>query len=224
MPKTRKEHNFTRIAPWAAVGILLLAPAALLAQKTPEPSGFLSDYSKLAEDPKEKGSRLVYRNPDSKMSDFDALWLEEVVLLLYAQDEAVEIDADEAAKMLRLVTRFDDVLREELEKQGVNLVHEAGPGVLHCRWAITNLTKSKSVMRALPQARLIAGSMGKGRGGAAMEGECVDGGSGQLVAQVVKADKGTKKSGVTSWAGAESAIRQWARQLAERVAARRAAG
>ena len=224
MPKTRKEHNFTRIAPWAAVGILLLAPAALLAQETPEPSGFLSDYSKLAEDPKEKGSRLVYRNPDSNMSDFDSLCLEEPILLLYPQDEAQAIDADEAAKMLRLVTRFDDVLREELEKQGANLVYEAGPGVLHCRWAITNLGKSKTVMRALPQARLIAGSMGKGRGGAAMEGECVDGGgSGEVVAQVVRADKGSKKSGVTTWAGADSAIRKWARELAERLSAKKAA-
>ena len=218
MPKTRKEHNFARIAPWAAVGILLLAPAALLAQKTPAASGFLSDYSKLAEDPEEKGSRLVYRNPDSEMSDFDALYIEAPVLLVYPQDEAEVIDADKAAKMLRLVTRFDDVLREELEKQGVNLVHEAGPGVLHCRWAITNLGKSKSVMRVVPTARLLGGSvMGKGRGGAAMEAECVDGGSGEVVAQVVKADKGTKKSGVTTWAGAESAIRKWANELAARA-------
>jgi len=205
-----------------AVGSLLLAPAALLAQKTPEPSGFLSDYSKLTEDPEEKGSRLVYRNPDSKFSDFDALYLEEPVLLLYPQDEAEAIDADKAAKMLRLVTRFDDVLREELEEQGANLVYEAGAGVLHCRWAITNLAKSKSVMRVVPTARLVGGAaLGKGSGGAAMEAECVDGGSGEVVAQVVKVDKGSRKSGVTTWAGAESAIRKWARELATRMAEER---
>ena len=222
MPKTENGQNFARIGLRLVVGILLVAPAALPAQKTPEASGFLSDYSKLTEDPEEKGSRLIYKNPDSKMSDFDALYLEEPVLLLYPQDEPETIDADEAAKMLRLVTRFDDVLREELEKQGVNLVYEAAPGVLHCRWAITNLGKSKSVMRVVPTARLLGGSvMGKGRGGAAMEGECVDGGSGQVVVQVVKADTGSRSSGVTTWAGAESAIRKWARELTARLAAQR---
>ena len=224
MLKTLDRRTLARhAAAWAAVA-LLLAPA-LLAQKTPEASGFLEDYSKLAKDPKEPESKLVYRNPDYKMSDFDALWVEEPVFLVYPQEEAQEIDADEAAKMVRMVTRFDDVMREELEKLGANLVHEAGPGVLHCRWAITNLTRSKSVMRVVPTARLVGGGvMGKGTGGAAMEGECVDGGSGEVVAQVVKADKGSKKSGVTTWAGAESAIRNWARQLAARLAAARAGG
>lgn len=213
--RTRSQKTpWTSLAPWAAVGLLLLTPAYLLAQKTPEPSGFLGDYSKLTEDPAEK-ARLMYKNPAYKMSDFDALYLEEVVLMLYPQDEAVEIDADEASKMLRMTARFDDVLREELEKQGVNLVYEEGPGVLHCRWAVTNLGKAKSVMRAVPAGRL----MGGGRGGAAMEGECVDGVSGKVVAQVVRADKGARKSGVTTWAGAESAIREWARQLAARLAA-----
>ncbi len=225
MPKSRNTRILVRIAPWAAVALLLLTPAALLAQKTPEFSGFLGDYSKLAEDPADKESRLVYRNPAYKMSDFGALYVEEPVFLVYPQEEAQEIDADEAAKMVRMVTRFDDVMREELEKLGANLVHEAGPGVLHCRWAITNLTRSKSVMRVVPTARLVGGGvMGKGTGGAAMEGECVDGGSGKVVAQVVKADKGSRKSGVTTWAGAESAIRNWARQLAERLAAAHAGG
>ena len=216
MLRIRNKNTLTRrVAPWATLALLLLAPA-LLAQKLPEPSGFLGDYSKLQEDPKEK-ARLVYSNPAYKMSDFQALYLEEPVMMVYPQDEAETIDADKASKMLRLVQRFDDVLRVALEEQGANLVYDAGPGVLHCRWAITNLGKSKSAMRALPQARLA----GAGRGGAAMEGECVDGGSGKVVAQVVRADKGARKSGVTTWAGAESAIREWAGDLAARLAAKR---
>lgn len=55
-------------------------------------------------------------------------------------------------------------------------------------------------------------------------GECLDGESGEIVAQVVKADKGKKSTGVTTWAGAESAVRQWARDLAEQIAAKRAGG
>ena len=223
MLNTRDRKTLTRrVAPWAAVALLLLAPAALLAQKIPEFSGFLGDYNKLAEDPQEK-AKLIYDNPAYKMSDFDAIYLEEPLLMIYPQDEAEAIDADRAAKMLRLVTRFDDVLREELEKHGVNLVYEAGPGVLHCRWAITNLGKSR--LRLLPRGRVLTATvLPQGRGGAAMEGECVDGASGEVVAQVVRADRGTRKSGVTTWKGADSAIRQWARGLAARLAAKKAAG
>jgi hypothetical protein len=219
--KNKSYSRLLRAAAVSAVALtLLLVSAPAWAQKTPEPSGFLSDYSMLAEDPEEKESRLIYRNPDYDMGDFDALYLEELVFYLHPQDEGEQIDADKAAKMLRLKDRFDDVLREELEQQGANLVFEAGPGVLHCRWAITNLAKTKSAARMVPQARAI----GKGRGGAAMEGECRDGEAGEIVAQVVKADTGARKSGVTTWAGAESAIRSWARQLAGRLAAKRDAG
>jgi len=56
--------------------------------------------------------------------------------------------------------------------------------------AITNLGRTKTGMRILPQARL----MGAVRGGEAMEGECVDSGSGEIVWQVVKEDKGARKA------------------------------
>ena len=76
-----------------------------------------------------------------------------------------------------------------------------------------------SMLKADPAAR----ATGVGRGSAAMEGECRDGGSGEIVWQVIKASKGKRTSGVTTWSGAESAVRQWARDLAERIAAKRQA-
>ena len=198
------------------LAVALLSLPAALAQKTPEFSGFLDDYSRLAPDPEEKESRLIYRNPDHRMSDFDALYVEEPVLMIYPADEPIEIDADKAAKMLRLVNQFDDILREKLEERGVTLVDEAGPGVLHCRWAITNLGRSR--FRFLPVGRVLTDTvLAQGRGNAAMEGECLDGGSGEIVAQVLKVDRGRRQSGVTTWAGAKSAIRKWARQLADRI-------
>jgi hypothetical protein len=203
------------------LGAALLLPAVGLAEKAPELSGFLSDYSKLAVDPEEKEARLIYKNPAYHMGDFDALYLEELVFYLYPQEEATAIDAEEAAKMLELAKQFDDVFREELASVGATLVDEPGSGVLHCRWAITNLGKTKSVMRVVPQARAMGALTGVGRGAAAMEGECLDGESGEVVAQIVRADKGKKSSGVTSWAGAESAVRVWAHDLAERIAAQR---
>lgn len=206
-----------------AVAGLLLCVSAATAQETPEPSGFLSDYSRLAPDPEEAEAKLIYRNPEYHVGDFRGLYLEELVFYLYPQDEPEAIDPEEAAKMLALSKRFDDVFREELAAQGANLVDESAPGILHCRWAITNLGKTRSVMRVVPQARAMGALTGAGRGAAAMEGECLDGGSGEIVAQIIRADKGKKSAGVTSWAGAESAVRLWARNLAERIAAKREA-
>ncbi|MHC4429835.1 MAG: DUF3313 domain-containing protein, partial [Planctomycetota bacterium] len=184
-------------------------------KKKSQASGFLADYSMLKPDPEEKESRLIYKNPDYALADFSGLKLGPLVFFLHPAGEPEEIDKEKAAKMAELAKTFDTVLREELGKAGVNLVDEPGSGILHCRLAITNLGRTKTGMRILPQTRL----MGAGRGGAAMEGECVDGGSGEIVWQVVKEDKGARKSGVSTWAGAESAIRSWARQLATRIEA-----
>ena len=198
-----------------AVAALLVVAPTWAKKKKVETSGFLADYSMLAADPEEKESRLIYKNPDYASADFSGLKLGPIVFFLHPTGEPEEIDQEKAAKMVELGKTFDTVLHEELEKAGVNLVDEPGPGILHCRLAITNLGRTKTGMRILPQARL----MGVGRGGAAMEGECVDGGSGEIVWQVVKEDKGARKSGVSTWAGAESAIRSWARQLAARLEA-----
>ncbi len=199
-----------------AIGAIV--PAAAY-EEAPPPSGFLDDYSMLKADPAEADTRLIYLNPKFKPSDFNGLDLEELVFYLYASDEGHAISGKEAAKMLELAGLLDDTLREELTKQGANLVDAPAEGILHCRWAITDITKSKSVARIVPAAR----ATGVGRGSAAMEGECRDGGSGEIVWQVIKASKGKRTSGVTTWSGAESAVRQWARDLAERIAAKRQA-
>ncbi len=202
------------------LGIILLGSSSLaVAVEAPPPSGFLADYSRLAADPAEPDSRLIYKNPDYSMSDFQGLYFEELVFFFYPEDQGKSISAKEAEKMMELANTFDQVLREELTKQGANLVDEAGPGILHCRLAITNLGKSKSVTRIVPVGRL----SGIGRGSAAMEGECLDGESGKIVLQVVKADKGKRTSGVTTWAGAKSALRKWAQELAKRMAAEKEA-
>ncbi len=198
-----------------AVAALLVVAPSWAKKKKSEASGFLADYSMLAPDPDEKESRLIYKNPDYAFADFSGLKLGPLVFFLHPTGEPEEIDQEKAAKMAELANTFDTVLHEELDKAGVNLVDQPGPGILHCRLAITNLGRTKTAMRILPQTRLL----GKGRGGAAMEGECVDGASGEIVWQVIKEDKGARKSGVSSWAGAESAIRSWARQLAARLEA-----
>ena len=194
--------------------LLLLMPAYAFGADDPEPTGFLEDYSRLVVDPEEKDSRLFYRNLDYSPSDFDGFYIEKFVMFLYPKDEGTVIDTKQAAKMAALTEEFDTAMREEMIKAGANLVDQPGPRILHCRIAITDISKSKSLARVLPQTRVV----GAGRGGAAMEGECVDGGSGEIVAQVIKVDKGARTSGVTTWSGAKSAVRSWAQQLAARLA------
>ena len=199
------------------LGIILLGSGSLTVAKeeAPTPSGFLSDYSRLTADPAEPDFQLIYKNPDYSVSDFQGLYLEDLVFFLYPEDQGKSISAKEAEKMMELANTFNQVLHEELTEQGANLVDEVGPGILHCRLAITNLGKTKSLARFHPIMR--AG--GVGRGSAAMEAECRDDESGEVVKQVVRADKGKRSSGVTTWSGAESVVRNWAQDLAKSVAA-----
>ena len=200
-----------------AIALLGTALTSAAYEEAPPPSGFLDDYSMLKADPAEEDTRFIYRNPDYNVSDFNGLYLEELVFFLHASDEGRAIGGKEAAEMIELAGILDDAFREEMTKQGANLVDASAEGILHCRWAITDVTKSKKLARFHPAAR----AAGVGRGSAAMEGECRDGGSGEVVMQVIKASKGKRSSGVTTWAGAESAVRQWAADLAERIAASR---
>ena len=201
------------------LALLVMTFSATAYEEAPAPTGFLDDYSMLKPDPAEEDSRFFYRNPEYHVGDFHGIYLEELVFYLHASDEGRAIKGKEAREMMELAGLLDEAVREEVTKKGANLVDAPAEGILHCRWAITDITKSKSVARMLPAGR----AAGIGRGSAAMEGECRDGGSGELVMQVIKASKGKRTSGVTTWSGAESAVRQWAKELAERIAEKRAA-
>ena len=197
-----------RLAALAAV-VFLVVPSSLSAKdEAYEGTGFLSNYSKLGLDP-EKHSDWFYRNPDLSLQTVTGLSLESIVFYFPPSDEGQTLSAEKAAKMAELGQRFDETLRQALVEEGIVLFDEAGPGVIKCRMAITNLGRTKSAARVLPQARLL----GVGRGGATMEGECIDSVSGEVVYQVVNTDKGKRKSGVNPWSGAESAIRKWANRL-----------
>ena len=207
------------IFPIAAAALLCAAAPAAAYEEAPPPTGFLDDYSMLKADPAEPDTRLFYRNPDYDVKDFSGLYLEELVFFLHASEEGRAINSKEAGEMVELAALLDDALREEITGQGANLVDAPAEGILHCRWAITDITKSKRLARLHPASRVA----GLGRGSAAMEGECRDGGSGEVVMQVVKASKGERTSGISTWSGAESAVRQWAKDLAKRIAAKREA-
>ena len=205
------------IFPIAAAALLCAAAPATAYEEAPPPTGFLDDYSMLKADPGEPDTRLFYRNPDYDVKDFSGVYLEELVFFLYASDEGRAISSKEAGQMVELAALLDDAFREEITKQGANLVDTPAEGILQCRWAITDITKSKRLARIHPAGRAV----GLGRGSAAMEGECRDGGSGEVVMQVIKAGKGERTSGISTWSGAESAVRQWAEDLAKRIAAKR---
>ena len=194
--------------------VLLLLSGGLSAQEEGqvEGVGFLSDYSKLGPDPDGRLD-LVYGNPDYPLGEVTGLLIEDLVFYFHPTEEGRTIGPEDADKMGELSRRFTETWREALAEEGIALVDEPGEGVVRCRVAITNLWRTKSAARAVPQARLI----GAGRGGAAMEGECLDSISGEVVYEAVNSDKGTRKSGVTTWAGAQSAIRKWAADVALRM-------
>ena len=191
--------------------LALLAPGAFAGKKdqAPEQSGFLSDYSKLGPDP-EKRSDWIYRNPDMNLANYDALLIVPFQFYFYPDDQPKGFDAE---KMGELGKTFNETFLAELEKLGAVLVDEPGPGVLKCRFAITNLNKTKSAQRLLPQTRIA----GTGRGGATMEAECADSITEEVYAQVVNEDKGSRKTGAGTYSGAQSAIKKWAERMVVRM-------
>ena len=199
-----------RIVPILTV-LVLLAPGAYAGKKdqAPKESGFLSEYSKLGPDP-EGRSDWIYLNPDMSLANYHSLLIVPIQFYFYPDEQPKSFDLEKMGEMAKL---FNETFRAELEEQGAVLVDEAGPGVLKCRVAITNLNKTKSGMRILPQTRIA----GTGRGGATMEGECVDSITEEIYAQVVNEDKGSRTTGAGTYAGARSAIKKWAGRMVTRM-------
>jgi hypothetical protein len=110
---------------------------------------------------------------------------------------------------------FDLHLREQLFEAGVKLVDEPGPGVGRLRWALTDLDKTKTGMRLLPQSRLL----GLGHGGATVEAEMHDSMTGTIVARGVDMhDPGYLGGGVRKWSDVKGSLHYWANHLAARLA------
>ncbi len=195
-----------------ALSLLMTAPAG--AQKViREHSGFLSDYSRLEPDPNDK-SALVYGDPGQTLCEYKKVYVQPVEIFLH-EKRGKKVD-EEAREVLKQYTFF--ALIEGLRAVEWLEWAEPGPGVVEINIAITDVLKAKSVQQVLPLSKLI----GIGRGGAAMEGELLDSETGEQLAALIRAGKGSRfdMKGLKNYGHAKKVIDDWAKNWSTRLSER----
>jgi hypothetical protein len=207
---------------------LALAACATTRQSPSEPekSGFLGDYSQLREGGEDE-AQLVYLNPDTPWSSYDAVLIDSVTL--WRDPDTEELPAEEAQT---LTDALYAALHEQLG-QDYRIADEPGSGVIRLRVAITEVkgasVVTNTVTSVIPQFRLLTtlGGMAAGTaklvGTAGIEAELTDSVSGERLAAAVDERWGTKavRGGIGKWSDAKLAFDYWAQRIRERLAALR---
>ena len=197
--------------------VVIILPASLIVAAigcTPElkESGFLKDYSQLEKDPDYAGTR-IYINADVDFKKYDKFNLDPVIVYFHPDAKAEGVDPDELDE---LVTYFEEAVTKELSNTLKN-TDQLGPGVMRMRLAITDVEKTTPAMNVLPQTKIT----GLGIGGASMEGELLDGATGERLAAVIQGEKGSVLSvgaGLSKWGNAKEVMDRWAKRVSERLA------
>lgn len=191
-----------------------------------ERSGFLSDYS-LLEPGGEGQAALRYVNPDARFGAYDKILIEPVTIWASESSSLNEV-SEEDRKML--VDYLHTALSNALS-QDYGIASQPGPGVMRLRVAITEARKAPVVMstvsNVVPQMLLISNlkKMATGTqafvGDAAVEGELLDGVTGERLAAFVDKRSGGKsveRIGAGAWEDYKNACKVWAELLATRLA------
>ena len=213
--------------------------------KTPERSGFLSNYELLK--PIEGGDGAkAWRSQDVDWKKYDKVLIERIQVFIKEDSENKGIDPTD----LKVLTDyFYQALVKELEPTA-QIVDKAGPDVIGLRIAIINLVPTKyarSIAGTLtPYGFVVEAASGPASGRPAgstpylgetgIEAQFLDGGSGQVLAEFAdnrfgkkydidmsKSASGTAKQWVngymdsfTTWSYAKQAFDQWAKLFKQR--------
>ena len=145
---------------------------------TPEPTGFISDYSRL-----EKSGSSAMRYMSARVRAYDGFIIDPVQIRTRRYPPVLK--PEERAEVAQyLHSSLEDLLR----KRNFILTNRSGVGIGRIRVAITDATKSKWWLNLHPASKL----SGAGTGGAAMEGEIIDSVTGEQLAAVIQAGKGNQ--------------------------------
>lgn len=201
------------------VAIAMVGCASKVTQPD-EYSGFLSDYSLLKEAKSPSGAEVMrWVDPELSLNNFTAVFIEPTQF--YPKPQATAKIPDSTLNGIN--TYYNQALKRELAKS-LPLANAPGPGVIVVRAAITAVsskTESLKPYEYVPVA-LVAAAVSTGTGirdqetTLGTEAQFLDGGSGKVIAQVVR--KGTGKplsndSQVMKADDVKSVIDGWASDL-----------
>ncbi|MDJ0787432.1 MAG: DUF3313 domain-containing protein [Myxococcota bacterium] len=215
-------HRFLALGLLAILGLTLACGATRQPRGTPEPKGFLADYTVLEENP-EEGSKLRFIRADVDWSGYDKLMLDPVQFWRSSDVEA-GLTGEQAQG---LVNYFHATFHKEFAKY-FEIVDSPQAGTLRISAAFTRLGERNvtldTVSTYVPQLRLLGELTGAftGRppfvGDATFEAKVTDAQSGLLVAAALDTRVGGKTiKSFDDWADVKAAIDFWARNSAHRV-------
>ena len=170
----RNLDMLTRYALLSLLGFVWLTGCAT----TPEPTGFISDYSRL-----EKSGSSAMRFMSPNLRDYDGFIVDPVQIRTRRNPPVLK--PEERAEVAQYMqSSLEDLLRD----RDYSLTNRSGVGIGRIRVAITDATKSKWWLNLHPGSKLT----GAGTGGAAMEGEIIDSITGEQLAAVIQAGRGNQ--------------------------------
>jgi hypothetical protein len=136
--KTKKTGTYFLVALLLCV---FTTGCASKSSKAYQYSGFLSDYSRLGPDEKDKQGE-IFIDPAVDFKQYDKILLERIRVYFKEDSENKEIDPTE---LKMLTDYFHEAIVRELG-DAYPIVNEPGPGVLRTRIAITELIPAKPAM------------------------------------------------------------------------------
>lgn len=191
--------------------VLSLAISGLYgcATQGPAGTGFISDYSKLQENPDFEGS-LIYFNPDKSLKNYSRFIINPVQVRLSSKGKMWDI---EKSKLHDISQYVYDKLVSELTKSGYKIVSTPAPETLILRAAITEVAPTRILNT--PRSLMI---VGVSLGGASSEAELIDALSGEVVAAAVESQTGNRGfTGLTEYGNTQDVIDRWVKRLVIRM-------
>ena len=207
----RTRMSKTSVLVVAAVGLMLMQ-CGCGAGKVVK-TGFLSDYSRLTV---KSESSLRYVN-ESALARYSSFIVDRVGVHFHSGADAIEDKTKgklTQEKIDDLTNYFHSKIVEAVKESGHTVVYQPGPGVARIRTAISDIDKT-SIVTLYPGAKL----SGLGLGGAALEAEIIDSTTGEQIAGLVEAQKGSRIPfvGLGKWDAAKQAMDEWAKRLEKRL-------
>jgi hypothetical protein len=169
-------------------------------------NGFLSDYSKLQQNPRYQGSK-IYTNPEIPLKNYSRFIVNPVQVRLSSIGAHRGADA---SKQQEISQYAHQQFVSALQTGGYEVVTNPGPGTLILRSALTEVAPSE----LKPRSFLMNISLG----GASIEAEFIDALSGEVVVAVTESQRGGKIStGTNDYENAKNVIDRWAERLVRRM-------
>jgi hypothetical protein len=166
--------------------------------------GFLSDYSKLQENPRYAGSKIYY-NPETPLRNYSRFIVNPVQVRLSSIGAHRRVSPE---KLQEISQYAHQQFVSALEKGGYEVVNHPGPGTMIIRSALTEVAPSDLQSRSY--------LMNVSLGGASIEAEFVDALTGETIAEVIESQRGTKTKVTGKYDGygnAKDVIDRWAARL-----------